>query len=68
MCATGEDDIHDQLEQLKKSHRDLDSAIDDLQQTTPPDSLDLVRMKREKLLIKDKIVRLENTLVPDIIA
>ena len=68
MCTTDKDDIFDQLDQLRKAHRDLDSAIDDLQQTTPPDRLDVIRMKREKLLIKDKIVHLESTLVPDIIA
>ena len=68
MCITNKDDVHDQLEQLKQAHRDLDSAIGDLQHKTLPDSLEIVRMKREKLLIKDKIVRLESTLVPDIIA
>jgi hypothetical protein len=53
---------------LKDEHRDLDEAIDRLMGETPLDNLQLQRLKRRKLSLKDLITKLENTLLPDIIA
>ena len=56
------------LEVLKREHRDLDEAIHALQTAGRPDPLTLRRLKKQKLVLKDQIVRLEDRLLPDIIA
>ena len=53
---------------LRHEHRDLDTAINALQDTLSADMLTLKRLKRNKLSLKDKIARLEDELTPDIIA
>ena len=57
-----------ELELLRQEHRDLDTAIQAIQETISPDMLTLQRLKRNKLLLKDKIARLEDQITPDIIA
>jgi hypothetical protein len=57
-----------QLETLRLEHRDLDDAIELLQQQTLVNQLQIARMKKKKLILKDQIRRLEDQLVPDIIA
>ncbi len=56
------------MEQLKVDHRDLDAAIDALNATGAPDQLQLARLKKRKLHLRDEIAMLEDRLVPDIIA
>lgn len=56
------------LEVLKREHRDLDEAIHALSTALHPDQLRLVRLKKQKLALKDEISRLEDLLTPDIIA
>ena len=56
------------LEVLRRQHRDLDEAILALEQTTRPDQLTLRRLKKQKLTLKDQISRIEDGLIPDIIA
>ena len=56
------------LEVLRRQHRDLDEAIIALEQTTRPDQLTLRRLKKQKLGLKDQISRIEDSLIPDIIA
>ena len=56
------------LVRLRMEHRDLDSAIDALRATTAPDQLQLARLKKRKLRLKDEICQLEDQLIPDIIA
>jgi hypothetical protein len=53
---------------LKTEHRDLDEAINALQQSTRADQLTLRRLKKQKLALKDQIVKIEDQLIPDIIA
>lgn len=53
---------------LKQEHRDLDSAIVALQEMTPSDQLQIKRLKKKKLALKDRISMLEDQLTPDIIA
>jgi hypothetical protein len=56
------------LEQLRIEHRDLDDAIDALREKMVVDQLQIARLKKKKLSLKDRIMRLEDQLVPDIIA
>jgi hypothetical protein len=63
-----DDGIRQQLEMLKIEHRDLDAAIIALQAQALPDQLQIARLKRKKLSLKDQMRRLEDQLIPDIIA
>jgi hypothetical protein len=56
------------LAQLTQEHRDLDAAIEALQQNGSPDLLQLSRLKKRKLQLKDEITEIHNGLLPDIIA
>lgn len=53
---------------LKREHRDLDDAIAALQDRHSADMLTLRRLKKQKLSLKDRIARLEDQILPDIIA
>ncbi|OYW54707.1 MAG: hypothetical protein B7Y02_06865 [Rhodobacterales bacterium 17-64-5] len=56
------------LEVLRREHRDLDDAIRALDDTGRPDQLTMRRLKKQKLALKDQIVKIEDMLIPDIIA
>ena len=56
------------LEVLKRQHRDLDIAIEALHDAVNPDQLTLKRLKKQKLMLKDQIARIEDELIPDILA
>jgi len=56
------------LAQLRQQHRDLDDAIAALESQQQKDQLKLTRLKKRKLGLKDEIARLEDQLLPDIIA
>lgn len=56
------------LEALRSEHRDLDEVIDRLIEKAPFDQLQLQRLKKRKLGLKDQIIKLESRLIPDIIA
>jgi len=60
--------ITKRLEALKSEHRDLDSAIDALHGIGTSDQLQIARLKKRKLILKDEISILEDQLIPDIIA
>jgi len=53
------------LEELRTEHRDLDSAIAQLAETPPEDELMIRRLKKRKLLLKDRISLIERMLEPD---
>ena len=61
-------DVRRQLEELRSEHRDLDDVIARLAEAAPFSQLQLQRLKKRKLLLKDQITRLESKLLPDIIA
>lgn len=63
-----DDGIRQQLEVLKIEHRDMDAAITALSLQGLPDQLQIARFKRKKLALKDQIRRMEDQLIPDIIA
>ena len=56
------------LAYLRTEHRDLDAAIDALRSAAGSDQLQLARLKKRKLRLKDEIAVLEDITVPDIIA
>jgi hypothetical protein len=56
------------LEALKREHRDLDAAIHALEEKGTADQLTLRRLKKQKLVLKDRIAQIEDRLLPDIIA
>ncbi len=53
---------------LLRQHRDLDEAVHALEAMGRPDQLTLRRLKKQKLALKDQIVKIEDQLIPDIIA
>ena len=63
-----EDMLRVKLEVLRREHRDLDEAIHALETSGRPDQLTLRRLKKQKLALKDQIVKIEDRLIPDIIA
>lgn len=63
-----EDVLKVELEVFRREHRDLDEAITALEERGTADQLTLRRLKKQKLLIKDKIAVIEDRLTPDIIA
>ncbi|MBV8688146.1 MAG: DUF465 domain-containing protein [Alphaproteobacteria bacterium] len=64
----GEIGAASRLVRLRMEHRDLDSAIEALVAMPAPDQLQLARLKKRKLRLKDEIAALEDQLIPDIIA
>ncbi|WP_395445629.1 YdcH family protein [Caulobacter sp. UC70_42] len=60
--------IERRLADLREDHKDLDDAIRALEERYQPDMLQIARLKRKKLALKDEIGRLEDQLTPDIIA
>lgn len=63
-----EDMLRIRLEVMVREHRDLDEAIRALESGGRGDQLTLRRLKKQKLALKDQIVKIEDQLIPDIIA
>ena len=63
-----EQELTRKLELLKSEHRDLDAAIVALTEAGSTDQLQIARLKKRKLKLKDQISLIEDTLLPDIIA
>ncbi len=57
---------HTQLKELRLAHRDLDVAITELADIPHTDQLRVQRLKKQKLHLKDTIIKLESRLIPDI--
>ncbi|MEQ9491629.1 MAG: DUF465 domain-containing protein [Alphaproteobacteria bacterium] len=68
MDDDNEAEIKREIEQLTSEHRDLDDVIDRLAAEVPFDTLQVQRLKKRKLRLKDRITYLESFLYPDIIA
>ena len=65
---TDEKELLQRLAELKQQHRDLDDAIESLEDRGFPDQLQLRRLKKQKLFLKDEISKVEDQVLPDIIA
>ena len=63
-----ERDLREQLARLQQEHRDLDAAIAALQASPSSDLIQVQRLKKRKLVLRDKIRAVEDQLTPDIIA
>lgn len=63
-----EQELRKRLELLMTEHRDLDAAITALRESGSTDQLQIARLKKRKLALRDQIALIEDTLLPDIIA
>lgn len=63
-----EQELKKLLASLRTEHRDLDAAIDALTAAGSTDQLQIARLKKRKLRLRDQIVVVEDQLLPDIIA
>lgn len=63
-----EDQLREKLAVLREEHSDLDDVISRLMTTPPVDFIQLQRLKKRKLALKDEIKKIESALIPDIIA
>jgi hypothetical protein len=61
-------ELEAELAHLKQEHRDLDMAIEALERMVAGDQLQIQRLKKRKLFLKDRIIQVEDQLTPDIIA
>ncbi|QUD86598.1 YdcH family protein [Phenylobacterium montanum] len=66
--AANDDAILMRIADLRQQHKDLDDAVVALSLGPQPDQLQIARLKRQKLVLRDKIAELEDRLTPDIIA
>ena len=67
---TGNDEtmLRAELARLQQEHRDLDAAIDALNESPGRDQIQVQRLKKRKLVLRDRIAFIEDQLTPDIIA
>ena len=62
------EELRCELQTLLSEHRDLDDVIERISDAVPFDQLQVQRLKKRKLILKDQITRLQALLLPDIIA
>ncbi|MGB3808520.1 MAG: DUF465 domain-containing protein [Parvibaculum sp.] len=68
MTEQEEQELQAALAQLKEEHRDLDAAIMALEGMPLPDPLQIKRLKKRKLYLRDRIREIDDQIFPDIIA
>ena len=68
MRQEDENELKAQLAQMRQEHRDLDVAIEALHNSPGSDLLQVQRLKKRKLVLRDRIIQIEDQLTPDIIA
>jgi hypothetical protein len=68
MKQEDDSELRAQLAQLRQEHRDLDAAIEALHNAPGSDLLQVQRLKKRKLHLRDRIIQIEDQLTPDIIA
>jgi hypothetical protein len=68
MTKEEERELREQLARLQQEHRDLDAAISALEMAPGSDLLQVQRLKKRKLYLRDRISHIEDQLTPDIIA
>ncbi len=62
------EELQEKLAELEQEHKDLDEVIDRLRNTPPVDFLQMKRLQKKKLFLKDNIQRIKSEIIPDIIA
>lgn len=62
------EELKEKLAELEVEHRDLDEVIDRIRRTPPVDFLQMKRLQKKKLMLKDQIQRIKSEIIPDIIA
>jgi hypothetical protein len=60
--------LRTQIAALREEHQDLDDAVRALEALPRSDQLQIARLKKKKLILRDQIAKLEDRLTPDIIA
>ncbi|WP_075215220.1 MULTISPECIES: YdcH family protein [Pleomorphomonadaceae] len=68
MTEHDEQEVRIELARLRQEHRDLDAAISAMVALGTGDTIQIQRLKKRKLVLKDRIQHLEDQIVPDIIA
>jgi len=68
MKQEDDSELRAQLARLRQEHRDLDAAIEALHNSPGSDLLQVQRLKKRKLHLRDRIIQIEDQLTPDIIA
>lgn len=68
MIANDDDALRGELARLQQEHRDLDTAIEALIEAPSHDQIQVQRLKKRKLILRDRISFIEDQLTPDIIA
>jgi hypothetical protein len=68
MTQAKKGELQAEVVRLRQMHRDLDSAIAALEASPGPDVVQVQRLKKRKLLLRDRITLIEDQLTPDIIA
>jgi hypothetical protein len=68
MTADEERILRDELARLQQEHRDLDAAIEALNDAPGRDQIQVQRLKKRKLILRDRIAFIEDQLTPDISA
>lgn len=63
-----DEELRQRLELLRIEHRDLDEAVRALLESGNQDQLRVARLKKRKLQLRDRIILIENQLIPDILA
>jgi hypothetical protein len=66
--AANDDALRTLIFELRQQHQDLDAAVTALSARPQVDQLQIARLKRQKLMLRDRITKLEDGLTPDIIA
>lgn len=61
-------ELEEKLADLQREHKDLDDVIDRLRSTPPVDFLQIKRLQKKKLHLKDMIQKIKSQIIPDIIA
>lgn len=62
------EELEEKLAELELEHKDLDDVIDRLRNSTSVDFLQMKRLQKKKLMLKDQIQRIKSEIIPDIIA
>ena len=63
-----QEELRERIALLRQEHQDLDAAISALATLAGPDQIQIARLKKKKLSLRDQIAQLEDQLTPDIIA